>query len=308
MIKAIERLTTGVQTLADLLGLSPPVLPTAASLSKSGLQIVEATSSFAVRDDGPIAGGIWDDEEEKKFYEDIVDLQEVVPKGLLGIKEKKAKSGDVGVTEGKDPDATEVDDEQIALEAQRQVEEDIKRQLEELDLQSETQDTQPEQAVDMDRTATEGSMDLEPSLKHDDASEELDAAQKAEAIVGGEDDGLQSGPAARLTALFDALPESNNREVVDKLAIEFAFLNSKAARKRLIRFMGEVPNTRTDLLPHYGRFLATLDKYMPDVSAGVTEIVSYQSRSLLIGNSLKRRCDIYNARRWSVSWTACDSR
>jgi regulator of nonsense transcripts 2 len=46
---------------------------------------------------------------------------------------------------------------------------------------------------------------------------------------------LSSGPAARLTALFAALPEASNREMVDKLAVEFAFLNSKAARKRLIR-------------------------------------------------------------------------
>jgi regulator of nonsense transcripts 2 len=67
MTKAVERLTTGVQNLADLLGLEPPVLPTAATLSKSGLQIVETSSSFQVRDD-PVNGGIWDDEDSMKSW------------------------------------------------------------------------------------------------------------------------------------------------------------------------------------------------------------------------------------------------
>jgi regulator of nonsense transcripts 2 len=51
------------------------------------------------------------------------------------------------------------------------------------------------------------------------------------------DDGdpLQSGPAARLSAVFAALPEANNRTVIDKLAVDFAYLNSKAARKRCIK-------------------------------------------------------------------------
>jgi regulator of nonsense transcripts 2 len=31
------------------------------------------------------------------------------------------------------------------------------------------------------------------------------------------------------------MPEAVNREMIDKLAVEFGFLNSKAARKRLIK-------------------------------------------------------------------------
>ncbi len=44
---------------------------------------------------------------------------------------------------------------------------------------------------------------------------------------------IQSGPAARLNAIFAALPEASNRSLIDKLAVEFAFLNSKGARKRM---------------------------------------------------------------------------
>ncbi|WVW79596.1 hypothetical protein I302_101565 [Kwoniella bestiolae CBS 10118] len=273
MTKAVERLTTGVTTLADLLGLQAPTLPTAASLAKSGLQIVESASSFTVREDGPISGGIWDDEEERRFYEDLVDLREVVPSGLLGIKESKPANGNTSTTE-------EVIDGKEEEEKQKADEEDLRRQLEQMELQPDTNDqpsTSEPQAQEMSRTVStstsgEGNTQ-EPRVAEDDEP----AVQDTSVI---EDDGLQSGPAARLTALFAALPEANNREVVDKLAVEFAFLNSKAARKRLIKFIGEVPKQRTDLLPHYARFVATLDRYMPDIGTGVLQILDEEMRYL----------------------------
>ena len=68
MTKAVERLTTGVQSLADMLSLKMPDLPTSATLSKGGLQIVESISSFTVREEGQ-GVGIWDDEEENHANE-----------------------------------------------------------------------------------------------------------------------------------------------------------------------------------------------------------------------------------------------
>lgn len=35
-----------------------------------------------------------------------------------------------------------------------------------------------------------------------------------------------------------------------------------------------MPKQRTDLLPHYARLIATLNPYMPDVGAGILDIVS----------------------------------
>jgi regulator of nonsense transcripts 2 len=247
MTRAVERLTAGVQSLADILSLDPPVLPTAASLSKSSLQIVESGSSFQVREDAD-GGGIWDDEEERKFYEELVDLAEVVPAGLLGIKEKKQEKGgddtapaakeEVGDQEEGDKDQ----DEASAKEARKRDEDDIHRQLAQLDLQSDP-DTRPSdtetpvEPTGMARTATDGSVDSHPPIQDDGAEVDTEVEPASTTDVPGvvEEEGLQSGPAARLTALFAALPEANNREVVDKLAVEFAFLNSKAARKRLIK-------------------------------------------------------------------------
>lgn len=43
------------------------------------------------------------------------------------------------------------------------------------------------------------------------------------------------GPSQLLTALLTRLPDATNRALIDQAAIDFAFLNSKAARKRLIK-------------------------------------------------------------------------
>lgn len=244
MTRAVERLTTGVQTLADLLNLTPPTLPTAASLSKSGLQIVESSSSFTVRDDGPIAGGIWDDEEEQKFYQDLIDLKEVVPASLLGIKEKSKEDDQEGGGESQDKSEEEEENQQKAEE------EALRKQLEQMELadsqaqpESEPEPEPQSQLQTLDRPASSSSLDSAAVAHEEEAQVHVEDEQAATVPMTTttatnaaiEEDGLQSGPAARLSALFAALPESNNREVVDKLAVEFAFLNSKAARKRLIK-------------------------------------------------------------------------
>ncbi len=81
------------------------------------------------------------------------------------------------------------------------------------------------------------------------------------------------GPSQLLTALLTRLPDATNRELVDQAALDFAFLNSKAARKRLVKFLSQVPKSRTDLLPHYSRLVATLNKYMPDIGADLVAVV-----------------------------------
>ena len=43
------------------------------------------------------------------------------------------------------------------------------------------------------------------------------------------------GPSQLLTALLVRLPDATNRALIDQATIDFAFLNSKAARKRLVR-------------------------------------------------------------------------
>lgn len=99
------------------------------------------------------------------------------------------------------------------------------------------------------------------------------------------------GPSQLLTALLARLPDATNRALIDQAAVDFAFLNSKAARKRLVKvcsssslfvsifsavcpqFMSQIPKGRLDVLPHYSRLIATLNKYMPDIGTELVSIV-----------------------------------
>lgn len=74
------------------------------------------------------------------------------------------------------------------------------------------------------------------------------------------------------------------------------------------QFLAAVPKNRTDLLPHYARFIATLDRYMPDVGLGVIELVSRNSGvyCLVIAEwiSWKKSYATCSGRSGSMSWTA----
>ena len=224
MTRAVERLTSGVQSLAELLELTAPTLPTATSLSKSGLQIVETQSSFTVRDDGPVFGGIWDDEEERRFYEDILDLKQIIPSSLLGIKETKTDTATAENEAGPD----EVEKARLAQLAD---EEDIRRQLENMDMSKPEDGPAPIDNLELERTASNTTIGSPQPL----ASSTLIDVETGPKESTAEEDNLQSAPAARLDALFAALPETINREMVDKLAVEVASLNSKATRRRLTK-------------------------------------------------------------------------
>jgi regulator of nonsense transcripts 2 len=115
-----------LNSLADLLHLPAPVFPTlATSKGNSSVLVLDNSSSnpFArALDDIPV-GGMWEDEEERKFYEDIVDLSEFVPGGILGVKQK---------TDDKDKVAEE-GAEQERKEREERDADDVKRQLESLE-------------------------------------------------------------------------------------------------------------------------------------------------------------------------------
>lgn len=49
---------------------------------------------------------------------------------------------------------------------------------------------------------------------------------------------IAPGPSALLTNLLARLPDATNRSLIDQAAVDFAFLNSKAGRKRLVKVIG----------------------------------------------------------------------
>ncbi|KAI9816324.1 MAG: hypothetical protein M1826_001859 [Phylliscum demangeonii] len=113
-LKAQEKLVADAQTLAHLLGHEMPDLEVDADgavTANGGVGLVNTTDYLRGQADGP---GIWQDEEERRFYENLIDLKERVPGILLEDGKKKKVDGDEtaanktgGATESIDSSAKE---------------------------------------------------------------------------------------------------------------------------------------------------------------------------------------------------------
>ncbi|KAF1850440.1 ARM repeat-containing protein [Cucurbitaria berberidis CBS 394.84] len=221
-LKAQERLITNAQVLADALGVDMPDLKekdSAANAGDSAIGLVKAGEYLRGQSDG---AGIWEDEDERRFYENLMDLKERVP-GIL-LEEPKKKRTDV--------------DEQVGKKIEAKVE-----------------------------TSEKETADASAEAKATDADDQSTAI--ANKSVG-----------AQVDAVLARLPEISTKDAVDQTAMDFCFLNSKASRNRLIKAVQEIPKGRSDLLPLYSRLIATLGKYMPDVSQGLVSYLDDEFRSL----------------------------
>ena len=220
-LKAQEKLISNAQVLCDALGQEMPDLKeedARETTGSTGIGLVKTGEYLRGQVDG---AGIWEDDDERRFYENMIDLLDRVPGILLEDAKKKKSDGDEQI--GKRADATTSN--------------------------TDGKDTQEKATVD---GAT------------DDQSTAI-----ANKTVG-----------AQVDALLARLPELQSKEQVDQAAMDFCFLNSKASRNRLIKAVQEVPKGRSDLLPLYSRLVATLGKYMPDISHGLVSYLDDEFRSL----------------------------
>ncbi|KIY53966.1 ARM repeat-containing protein [Fistulina hepatica ATCC 64428] len=246
MTKGYEKLLASCQLLSEYLGLPLPSLQTAAQKSDSILIGANNNGGLGGDDDALVAGGKWEDEEERRFFEDIQDLKDFVPASVLGA-----------------PDTRE-----LAKENQEEREKEDREQVRKLE----------EELEQLDVNGISPPQGPPEDLPEDDDKTPT-ATPKATSTPGSPQLAPQ-GPSQLLTALLARLPDCTNRALIDQAAIDFAFLNSKAARKRLNKFLGQVPKNRTDLLPHYARFVATLNKYMSDVGSELVALLDEEFRYL----------------------------
>jgi regulator of nonsense transcripts 2 len=116
-------------SLSELLNLPLPTLPAAVQKSES---IFLSTSSDmnGVSDDIITPGGKWEDEEERRFYEEIQDLRDFVPSSVLGVDSSEA-------------DEVEKNKENDRIRAEK-AKDDVKKLEEELEkLSRENEEEQP---------------------------------------------------------------------------------------------------------------------------------------------------------------------
>ncbi|KAI1100115.1 ARM repeat-containing protein [Jackrogersella minutella] len=213
-LKVQERLISNAQVIADAIGADMPDLKETEdgfSTTNGAIGLVKTGEYLRGQSEG---AGIWEDEEERRFYENLVDLKGKVP-GML-LEDGKKKKSDTDEQVGKRAGSVETGD------APR------------------------------------------PSETNDDQSTAI-----ANKTIG-----------AQVDVLLTRLPELTHKDAVDQAAIDFCYLNSKASRNRLVKGLTEVPKGRTDLLPFWSRLVATLGRYMPDVSKAVVEYLDAEFRSL----------------------------
>ena len=225
MQRAHEKQIASAQVLADALALEMPNLQSNDEDSIAQDSIIRGVGNVNPGDDLDPRLGIWEDEEQKRFYENLVDLKEVVPSDLLS------------------------DGKVIAPVAE-----------------------------DLSDSALESA---EASFDDADLEEEPSAVEE-------ETEPVTASIGAKLGALLLRLPELNNKELIDNASIEFAFLNSKPSRNRLIRLLLDVPASRIDILPYYARFIATLSKYLPTIAERIVDALHRDCRRYVKGRGLSK--------------------
>ncbi|CZS92189.1 related to regulator of nonsense transcripts [Rhynchosporium agropyri] len=215
-VKAQERLIANTHVLAEAIGGEMPDLKDSEDSSgaaNGGISLIKTGEYLRGEGDG---AGIWEDEEERRFYENLVDLKGKVP-GML-LEDGKKKKADT--------------DEQVGKKID------------------------PAEATAADVTPQ--------STKEEDMSTAI-----ANKTIG-----------AQVDALLARLPDLTGKDLIDQAAIDFCFLNSKASRNRLVKAVQEIPKGRSDLLPSYSRLVATLGKYMPDLTKALVDHLDQEFRSL----------------------------
>lgn len=192
-----------MSSLSDLLYLPMPTLQTSSNRNESIGVSLDASSAFAEREEWT-PGGKWEDDEERRFHEDLSDLKDYVPRSVLGIESEEEQSGRSG-------------------QEDRELQ---KREIEELEA---------EVAKLASTTHPERRSKVDAREEGDDADNEDDDATPVPTPPRTPSPQPSTGPGQQLTALLAKLPEATNRDANDDAAVEFALLNSKASRKRLVK-------------------------------------------------------------------------
>ncbi|KAE8616556.1 hypothetical protein XENTR_v10008834 [Xenopus tropicalis] len=227
-----QKLLASCQSLADLLDENMPELPQdkpAPEEHGPGIDIFTPGKPG----DYDLEGGIWEDEDARNFYENLIDLKAFVPAILFKDNEKNSQSKETGKDSFKDSKEKDVST------------------TEELELELETLDINDE------------GMELEGAEDAEDLTKKLLDEQEQE------DEEASTGSHLKLIvdAFIQQLPNCVNRDLIDKAAMDFCMnMNTKANRRKLVRALFIVPRQRLDLLPFYARLVATLHPCMSDVA------------------------------------------
>ncbi|CAG9534469.1 unnamed protein product [Cercopithifilaria johnstoni] len=195
---------------------------------------------------------IWPDEDTRQFYETRMELRQLVPAILFQESEQRT----LDLVEGK---------------------------IEDVDLSG--LDTIAEEVEDEGDDHSEGVDDEETKMDLNEMDPSV-AVNRIEAPkISGQDLKLM------MIAFMEQLPWLINRDLIDKAALDFVTnLNTRNNRKKLCQMMLEQYRNRLDLLPFYGRLVATLEPVMPDLALELSHSLLQQFRAA-VQSKKKQRVD-----------------
>lgn len=106
-----------------------PTLPTEAQAPESTTHLSKGQDS--VQEEVEIVGGKWEDEEERRFFEDIQDLRDFVPKSVLGLDENDGETKEAEKAGNED---TENEEEARKKEMEEREARELESELKRLEL------------------------------------------------------------------------------------------------------------------------------------------------------------------------------
>lgn len=248
-LKIFEKLVSTASQLAEQLQVHMVELPkddkrtritSQVSLLNSNLERIEQESVF-------------DDEDTRSFYEDLLDLRAMLPAVLFG------EAPDTCQQEGGEEVPAEGDTAGGELEG------------------ADTEEISPPPNEEEGVEDAEEEEDKAPSSLMDDDDED---GQE------GEEDTTAAAVAAglarknKLDDLLVTMQSSVNRDLIDAVAVDFCYVNSKNSRKKLVKALYAVGRHKLVLLPYYARLAATLNKCMPDIGPALVELLEGEFRFL----------------------------
>ena len=196
---------------------------------------------------GEGAGSIWDDEDTRSFYEDLPKLKELVPAVLFeGSGKKGGEKGGDKKEEGEGEKEEEKGEEKEGEGEEKEGEEK----------EGEEKEGEAEEVLELEGV---------------DFVEEEEGEKDDKGKIGG-------GTMSPTDELLARLSGCDNRELIDDLALQFCYINSKPARKKLVRALYGVPRTSLNLLPFYARLVASLDTLMKDIAVSLLQMLQSEFR------------------------------
>lgn len=262
--KAYEKLLNHTQTLSDALDIDMPDLPTDETASKQSIVSANTGNMF---NDGKenMGNGIWEDEDARKFYEDLPDLRILVPDVFLDSQQASA---------------TKSDDNDAATKEQDETAGNSNISSPNLNEQEAVEEEEEEEKENEDNVEGEEEQQADEGEEEDDDNDLVDEALEVAVDEDGDDANKPSTQNVQLDSLFARLPTCGNRDLIDSVAVDFCYMNNKNARKRLVKTLLGVQRQRVDLLPYYSRLIATLNTYFPDVGEMVLAALTYEFKGL----------------------------